>query len=209
MLEPASKRMLLPHRRDCRADAVALGAWERWHRRKTVTERALRKQTLRPSPLCELVEFARSANFRVCGTRYCPARAATGGHHLRPKVPPGGVPLAIQSVVLDPLQRLRLQSARRQPRNQASSSRPDFMKLKPLVKTSAFDYRTRLVASLRLRCILAGVCLRKSAEPVRISARRKEQLSPLVLRTRVRNPAEPRLGSANSFVCCRENGMRC
>ena len=58
-------------RRDCRADAVALGAWERWHRRQTVTERALRKQTLtrlwyeilpcagggtegqlRPQPLC-------------------------------------------------------------------------------------------------------------------------------------------------------------
>ena len=67
---------LLPRQRDCRADAVALGAWERWHRRETVPERALRKQTLRPSSHSELVEFARSANFRVCGTRYCPARAA-------------------------------------------------------------------------------------------------------------------------------------
>ena len=61
----------MPRRCDCRADAVALGAWERWHRRETVTERALRKQTLtrlwyeilpcagggtegqlRPQPLC-------------------------------------------------------------------------------------------------------------------------------------------------------------
>ena len=61
----------LPRRCDCRADAVALGAWERWHRRETVTERAFKEQTLRPSSRSELVEFARSANFRVWELRTC------------------------------------------------------------------------------------------------------------------------------------------
>ena len=102
------------------------------------------------------------------------------------------VPLAIQSAVLDPLQRLRLRSARRQLGNTASSSRPDFLKPKSTVKTRAFDYRSRLAVSGSLGCILAGVSLRKSAESIRVSARRKMRLSLHVQRTRVSNPAEPR-----------------
>ena len=31
-----------------------------------------------------------AANFRVCGTRYCPARTAARGDQLRPQVPPCG-----------------------------------------------------------------------------------------------------------------------
>ena len=85
---------LLPRQRDCRADAVALGAWERWHRRETVPERALRKQTLRPSSHSELVEFARSANFRVWELRiYIALRGRRGegtisGRRCPPRGPP-------------------------------------------------------------------------------------------------------------------------
>ena len=76
---------------DCRADAVALGAGHTSHGR--LLRKIKRKQTL-----------------RVCGTRYCPARAAQGGDQLRPQVPSLRVPLAIQAVLLSSPKRLRQRS---------------------------------------------------------------------------------------------------
>ena len=118
---------LLPRQRDCRADAVALGAWERWHRRQTVTERALRKQTLRTSSLCELVEFARSAtavptlshsarrtsvfvvrDIALRGRRH--GGAAQAACPLRRRSRAVRVPLAITSVLLSSPERLRQRS---------------------------------------------------------------------------------------------------
>ena len=125
------------------------------------------------------------------------AGGGTGRHLMaayfrKRKWRPVRVTLAIQSIVLDPQKRLRLRSARRQLGNTASSSRPDYLKPKSFVKTSAFDYRTRLaVSGSRSASSRTGRQL-SSAMPVSLSARRKMRLSLHVQLTRVSNPAEPR-----------------
>ena len=107
---------------------------------------------------------------------------------------PLGVSLAIQSAVLDPLQRLRLISAvfsRNCQRLRLSNRQPKRCnsRLRELPRSKFANYSASLAVSRDLGCSVANGSLRLSAMPFTVSARRGVKSSLCVQRTRVRNPA--------------------
>ena len=143
---------------------------------------------------------------------YCPARTAARGDQLRPQVPPCGAhwPLHLRSLILrSGSDTFAAQISRNSERLRLSNRQLKHCKSRgrELPRSKFANYRSRLVVGGSRSASSRTWRQLSSAMPVSVSARRKEQLSTLVLRTRVENPAEPRYSSANSFVSCRENRM--
>ena len=137
---------LLPRQRDCRADAVALGAWERWHA-AGVTERASLSNE-------ERILGTNASRLGITDLKLSYADGGTGGP-AQAAGPPVRGPLAITSVLLSPFQRLRLVSGSYQPKLTATAA------LESLAETLQFALAR--IAAIQIRELHgAGGCQRKS-----------------------------------------------